>query len=747
MSASVSIRVTILGSLTLILALVLASAPLALLVTGGTGTMVLALAAGLICGTALILRLLRAPAWLLALGQLGGLVVTVLVTEGLTGSLPSGLTAVVPGQPGVIAQGIQELGTGHAPLALAGPGTAVLAVLLGLVTLVLDVLVADLRLRTVGALAVACFALAPAPTMPEGGPWWATVCPLLGALLILGAPALARARLLPALVLGGAAVLGLGPAITALVPTPDPAPYPLTLDTLNTLLGRTQDLGPVMIDESVSVRRDLLQGTEREVLRFTSTARDPGYLRLRTLGTYRNGQFVSDLRAENTPGPATFSDTQLQSDPPPRSSDIGRYDVRITDLSSATLPAPASPRWTNADVYGSEVTQTAGGELELRRRRATLAGMRYQVHTQLPLYTDADLQTVQQEDLGSPTGVSVPTRVPGTVSALAQRVARDAGATTPYDTARAFETYFHENFTYDLHARSRSDEDPMEAFLRDRSGYCEQYAATFALMMDAMGYPARVVGGFTGGSVTGSEHRVTTHDAHAWPEVWFGAPYGWVRFEPTPASAGAGVSEPTFATDDATDADTQLEDSASASAAATPTPTAQSPSSAAATPSTSASPATAAGTSRPARPGSPLALVLGAASLIALLVAGVAWGMRRLAHGRRERAWQQLQAAGDVAGGAERAWQELTAAAGSRRSRRRGLRLDPALPPQEALADLLDRAEGAGVPVTADDHERAERLGRAIARARYAPQAATGAGVREDTEALLAVLARRPRRR
>jgi hypothetical protein len=43
--------------------------------------------------------------------------------------------------------------------------------------------------------------------------------------------------------------------------------------------------------------------------------------------------------------------------------------------------------------------------------------------------------------------------------------------------------------------------------------------------------------GFTSGTSLGdSEWLVTTHDSHAWPELYFQG-YGWLRFEPTPSGA------------------------------------------------------------------------------------------------------------------------------------------------------------------------------------------------------------------
>jgi hypothetical protein len=61
-----------------------------------------------------------------------------------------------------------------------------------------------------------------------------------------------------------------------------------------------------------------------------------------------------------------------------------------------------------------------------------------------------------------------------------------------------------------------------------------------ALLLRMGGIPARVVTGFTTGLYDSAtqEYVVSDRDAHAWVEVWFPR-YGWVQFNPTPASAPA----------------------------------------------------------------------------------------------------------------------------------------------------------------------------------------------------------------
>jgi transglutaminase-like putative cysteine protease len=78
----------------------------------------------------------------------------------------------------------------------------------------------------------------------------------------------------------------------------------------------------------------------------------------------------------------------------------------------------------------------------------------------------------------------------------------------------------------------------------ERIGSAEQYSATFALLARAKGYPARVAVGYRlrPEARDGDVYRVSTTDAHAWPEVHL-AGFGWVPFEPTDAST-SGVPPP-----------------------------------------------------------------------------------------------------------------------------------------------------------------------------------------------------------
>ncbi len=87
-------------------------------------------------------------------------------------------------------------------------------------------------------------------------------------------------------------------------------------------------------------------------------------------------------------------------------------------------------------------------------------------------------------------------------------------------------------------------EHSVDEFLFDKkSGFCEAYASSFAMLMRAAGIPARIATGYQGGEINdfGNYLIVRQRDAHAWTEVWL-KDKGWVRVDPTAAVSPARVS-------------------------------------------------------------------------------------------------------------------------------------------------------------------------------------------------------------
>lgn len=110
---------------------------------------------------------------------------------------------------------------------------------------------------------------------------------------------------------------------------------------------------------------------------------------------------------------------------------------------------------------------------------------------------------------------------------------------TPGDEAlvrRVLDYFNQEAFHYSLEAPRLGSDSVDEFLFETRTGFCEHYASSFAVMMRMAGIPARIVTGYQGGwySDLGDYVLVRQSDAHAWTEVWFSG-RGWTRVDPTAA--------------------------------------------------------------------------------------------------------------------------------------------------------------------------------------------------------------------
>jgi protein-glutamine gamma-glutamyltransferase len=122
-----------------------------------------------------------------------------------------------------------------------------------------------------------------------------------------------------------------------------------------------------------------------------------------------------------------------------------------------------------------------------------------------------------------------------------------AGASTDYDVVRKVGAWLEANYTYSESVPNHRY--PLESFLfDDKTGYCQQFSGSAALMLRMLGIPVRVASGFAPGTLNKDtkEYVVRDLDAHSWIEVWF-AGIGWVPFDPTPSLAPASSQAASFA--------------------------------------------------------------------------------------------------------------------------------------------------------------------------------------------------------
>jgi len=125
------------------------------------------------------------------------------------------------------------------------------------------------------------------------------------------------------------------------------------------------------------------------------------------------------------------------------------------------------------------------------------------------------------------------------VLAMARQIA--GAETDPMKQAAAIERYLSTRFRYVPDPSKIGHAMTVDQFLlQDHRGHCEYFAAGMVALMTALNTPARIAGGFYGGTLnplTGY-FIVRREDAHAWVEVWDGK--SWQTFDPTPATLRPG---------------------------------------------------------------------------------------------------------------------------------------------------------------------------------------------------------------
>ncbi len=201
--------------------------------------------------------------------------------------------------------------------------------------------------------------------------------------------------------------------------------------------------------------------------------------------------------------------------------------VRILALGGHYVPAAyRAVRVSPSEVLWTEQTQMVFLPDVTLQRGDTIA-----IESMVPRPDPGQLSSATVAD--APAGsLDLPDGLPQL--ARDEALAATAGAATPYDKALALQDWFRDNFRYDLDVQLGGSYDAIEAFLRGRSGFCQQFAGTFAVMARYLGLPTRLAVGYTPGDLRsdGLFHVYGRH-GHTWPEVWFDG-IGWVPFEPTP---------------------------------------------------------------------------------------------------------------------------------------------------------------------------------------------------------------------
>lgn len=534
--------------------------------------------------------------------------------------------------------GIEAIRTGVPPLE-PHPGLIWLLLLLAaLLVLVVELLVNGLEQP---AWAVAPLALGfgiTALVIREDLPWTYVVPVLVGFLMVLASStgaqgeavgsaskALAHhASRVGVAAIIGALGLGLALAVTPLLPLGEKQPW-----------AESGADGPIELsDPTVRLEQDLRRPSDRRILTYRTSNDQPVYLRTVALPELSTGGArLLPMRL------ARFGMGDAYNYPGERLD----VDVQMAAVPSEYLPAPFAVDSIDANGNWSYDPDTMAVVASGRDRLQQTVDLEYSVSSTVLNATREQIEAAEAGSAPDPVTTTVPDGLAPEVAQLTASVTSQA-QTAGQKALRIQEWLRSSEFTYTLEAPTSMGTDAISSFLvTDRAGYCIHFAASMITMARLEGIPARMAIGFTPGEkLEDGSFEVTSHDSHAWPELFLEG-LGWVPFEPTPPMSGPpGYTEPS---------DQQPSASPSPDPSATPTPsTPASPTPTPAPPSPSPS-ATPTGTGTPTV--DVLPWLLGGLGVLLLLALPA---LVRLAL----RSWR-LRGSQDPAAMADGAWREVEA--------------------------------------------------------------------------------------
>jgi transglutaminase-like putative cysteine protease len=469
------------------------------------------------------------------------------------GLLPSGDTAAHLLR--VFDEGLETIDTSTPPVSSTAGVMLIIALVFVLFAIIADFLAVTARCPgMVGAL-VAVLMAVPLIVDDAGLGWPAATSGAVGFLLLLAVDVWVRgrewgvrvpdghdssARVLGAV--GRATTVAVASAAAVLLALTVPLAVPsLRTDVLHTMADGTYiGTGGDRITTThplVSLRRELASSSDRTVLTYRTDAERPDYLRTYVLDEFDGANWTM------TPVSAS-GDTLVDGELPlPTGWGSEPSGDAVTTRISMDSDAPGIdflplPYWARTvDVPGEWYADPASHVVFTTESAPT--GLNFTVQA-----LGREPSVEELADSGSPRSLPGDFRdLPGGLDPRVRELAEDLteDARSPYERAVAIQDHFTGGaFTYDLSPPAVPDgADPLAHFLfGDRVGYCEQFAGAMAVMARQVDIPARVAVGYTAGEQQGDGRwAVSVGDAHAWPELYFeGA--GWVRFEPTPSSAG-----------------------------------------------------------------------------------------------------------------------------------------------------------------------------------------------------------------
>jgi len=471
--------------------------------------------------------------------------------------------------------------TQRPPVTVAG-GIAPLLIGGGLACFILvDLLACTFRRAALAGIPLLAIYAVPFSVVDGGLPWWGFVLSSTGFLIMLvlsqseivgrwgrrlDATRASGAQESAGAVYVGSVATVLALVLPALVPTLD-----LHLFGLGPGGG---DGGHINVTNPlVDLKRDLVRGPDVPVIDVTTDDPTPSYLRIAVLNRFGDNEW--------TAGNRTVPANNDAEGPMPGLLGVATWVTRKSHDYQVSIGEDFDSRWLPTQAPISEIHAAGDWRFDNRTmdflagpHQDSAAGMNYDMKAVDLDLTSNDLINAQASPGTVGTAyVDLPKDFPQSARTLAKTVT--ASAVGDFAKAVALQDWFRDSggFVYDDSVPLASSPGDLRTFLatgpEGRRGYCQQFAAAMAAMARALDIPARVAVGFLAPDRLGpSRWEYSTHDLHAWPELFFSGA-GWVRFEPTPAVHAPDVPSYTRNLDTARPDDApSLAPSASQSAAA-----------------------------------------------------------------------------------------------------------------------------------------------------------------------------------
>ena len=216
--------------------------------------------------------------------------------------------------------------------------------------------------------------------------------------------------------------------------------------------------------------------------------------------------------------------------------DTARYEILLEPLATTTLFGPHQVRAISGNLEGLEYDADDSVYL----RFPTARRIQYRVLSEIPARPRMIAVGAQEDPIPPDIGaryLQLPRDLDPRVIQLAGEITAKGKATI--EKASLVETYLKRNYLYSLNLAWTPGRQPLSTFLFEaKSGHCEYFASSMAILLRAAGIPTRLINGFLMGEYNpvGRDYIIRESDAHSWVEVYIPG-RGWMEFDPTPPDA------------------------------------------------------------------------------------------------------------------------------------------------------------------------------------------------------------------